>query len=78
MMPWLSGNPFSYFSQHLVRRAGVVEPIKSCRINSSMSKEALVVLNRKRGALKAQLKRIKDFMNNPDEKDKTQNPNWIP
>ncbi|GFU04970.1 integrase catalytic domain-containing protein [Trichonephila clavipes] len=40
-------------------------------INSSMSKEALVVLNRKRGAIKAQLTRIKDFMNNSDEKDKT-------
>ncbi|GFX65704.1 hypothetical protein TNCV_4093961 [Trichonephila clavipes] len=36
-----------------------------------MSKEALVVLNRKRGDVKAQLTRIKDFMNNPDEKDKT-------
>ncbi|GFW28049.1 hypothetical protein TNCV_769291 [Trichonephila clavipes] len=36
-----------------------------------MSKEALVVLNRKRGAVKAQLTRIKDFMNNLDEKDKT-------
>ncbi|GFY43885.1 hypothetical protein TNIN_381431 [Trichonephila inaurata madagascariensis] len=35
-----------------------------------MSKETLVVLNRKRGAIKAQLTRIKDFMNNPDEKDK--------
>ncbi|GFQ76898.1 hypothetical protein TNCT_681231 [Trichonephila clavata] len=29
-----------------------------------------VVLNRKRGAVKAQLTRIKDFINNPDEKDK--------
>ncbi|GFV33274.1 hypothetical protein TNCV_1497961 [Trichonephila clavipes] len=36
-----------------------------------MSKEALVVLNRKRGAIKAQLTRIKDFMNNPEEKSKT-------
>ncbi|GFS52738.1 uncharacterized protein TNCV_2995411 [Trichonephila clavipes] len=36
-----------------------------------MSKEALVVLNRKRGAIKTQLTRIKDFMNNPDEKGKT-------
>ncbi|GFY41153.1 uncharacterized protein TNIN_450111 [Trichonephila inaurata madagascariensis] len=36
-----------------------------------MSKETLVVLNRKRGAIKAQITRIKDFMNNPDEKDKT-------
>ncbi|GFX65898.1 DUF1758 domain-containing protein [Trichonephila clavipes] len=36
-----------------------------------MSKETLVVSNRKRGAIKAQLTRIKDFMNNPDEKDKT-------
>ncbi|GFR01250.1 hypothetical protein TNCT_400141 [Trichonephila clavata] len=35
-----------------------------------MSKEALVVLNRKRGSVKAQLTRIKDFINNPDEKDK--------
>ncbi|GFY70076.1 hypothetical protein TNIN_426201 [Trichonephila inaurata madagascariensis] len=33
-----------------------------------MSKEILVVLNRKRGA---QLTRIKDFMNNSDEKHKT-------
>ncbi|GFS81732.1 uncharacterized protein TNCV_2706741 [Trichonephila clavipes] len=36
-----------------------------------MSKEALKALNRKRGAVKAQLTRIKNFMNNPDEKDKT-------
>ncbi|GFW36017.1 uncharacterized protein TNCV_4928811 [Trichonephila clavipes] len=36
-----------------------------------MSKEALKALNRKRGAVKAQLTRIKSFMNNPDEKDKT-------
>ncbi|GFX50317.1 uncharacterized protein TNCV_338521 [Trichonephila clavipes] len=36
-----------------------------------MSKEAVKALNRKRGAVKAQLTRIKDFMNNPDEKDKT-------
>ncbi|GFS75763.1 hypothetical protein TNCV_3424791 [Trichonephila clavipes] len=36
-----------------------------------MSKEALKALNRKRGAVKAQLKRIKNFMNNPDEKNKT-------
>ncbi|GFY29248.1 DUF1758 domain-containing protein [Trichonephila clavipes] len=36
-----------------------------------MSKETLEVLNRKREAIKAQLKSIKDFMNNPDEKDKT-------
>ncbi|GFY18416.1 hypothetical protein TNCV_2396451 [Trichonephila clavipes] len=36
-----------------------------------MSKEALKALNRKRGAIKAQLTRIKDFMNKPDEKDKT-------
>ncbi|GFR18118.1 integrase_H2C2 domain-containing protein [Trichonephila clavata] len=36
-----------------------------------MSKEILVVLNRKRGAVKAQLTRIKDFINNPNEKDKT-------
>ncbi|GFQ92438.1 integrase catalytic domain-containing protein [Trichonephila clavata] len=35
-----------------------------------MSKEILVVLNRKRGSVKAQLTRIKDFTNNPDEKDK--------
>ncbi|GFQ67378.1 integrase catalytic domain-containing protein [Trichonephila clavata] len=35
-----------------------------------MSKEILVVLNRKRGSVKAQLTRIKDFINNPDEKDK--------
>ncbi|GFR16261.1 hypothetical protein TNCT_620611 [Trichonephila clavata] len=35
-----------------------------------MSKEILVVLNRKRGSVKAQLIRIKD-VNNPDEKDKT-------
>ncbi|GFR21741.1 hypothetical protein TNCT_254911 [Trichonephila clavata] len=34
-----------------------------------MSKETLVVLNRKRGSVKAQLTRIKDFINNPDEKD---------
>ncbi|GFR01909.1 uncharacterized protein TNCT_37621 [Trichonephila clavata] len=34
-----------------------------------MSKEILVVLNRKRGSVKAQLTRIKDFINNPDEKD---------
>ncbi|GFR27763.1 hypothetical protein TNCT_377271 [Trichonephila clavata] len=33
-----------------------------------MSKEILVVLNRKRGSVKAQLTRIKDFINNPDEK----------
>ncbi|GFR00401.1 hypothetical protein TNCT_595291 [Trichonephila clavata] len=33
-----------------------------------MSKE--VVLNRKRGSVKAQLTRIKDFSKNPDEKDK--------
>ncbi|GFQ95902.1 integrase catalytic domain-containing protein [Trichonephila clavata] len=36
-----------------------------------MSKEILVVLNRKRGSVKAQLTRIKDFINNPDEKDIT-------
>ncbi|GFX13338.1 uncharacterized protein TNCV_2907601 [Trichonephila clavipes] len=36
-----------------------------------MSKEALKALNRKRGAVKAQLRKIKNFMNNPDEKDKT-------
>ncbi|GFW18573.1 DUF1758 domain-containing protein [Trichonephila clavipes] len=36
-----------------------------------MSKEAVKALNRKREAVKAQLTRIKDFMNNPDEKDKT-------
>ncbi|GFV47530.1 hypothetical protein TNCV_904911 [Trichonephila clavipes] len=36
-----------------------------------MSKEALKALNGKRGAVKAQLTRIKNFMNNPDEKDKT-------
>ncbi|GFV83705.1 integrase catalytic domain-containing protein [Trichonephila clavipes] len=36
-----------------------------------MSKEALKALNRKRGAVKVQLTRIKNFMNNPDEKDKT-------
>ncbi|GFR07753.1 hypothetical protein TNCT_237901 [Trichonephila clavata] len=36
-----------------------------------MSKETLVVLNRKRGSVKAQLTRIKDVINNPDEKDKT-------
>ncbi|GFX24272.1 hypothetical protein TNCV_1366511 [Trichonephila clavipes] len=36
-----------------------------------MSKEALKALNRKRGVVKAQLTRIKNFMNNPDEKDKT-------
>ncbi|GFS82830.1 uncharacterized protein TNCV_288781 [Trichonephila clavipes] len=36
-----------------------------------MSKEALKALNRKSGAVKAQLTRIKNFMNNPDEKDKT-------
>ncbi|GFQ85157.1 uncharacterized protein TNCT_220651 [Trichonephila clavata] len=36
-----------------------------------MSIELLVVLNRKRGAVKAQLIRIKDFINNPDEKDRT-------
>ncbi|GFS71581.1 TBC domain-containing protein kinase-like protein [Trichonephila clavipes] len=41
------------------------------RINSSTSKEALKALNRKRGAVKVQLTRIKNFMNNPDEKDKT-------
>ncbi|GFX48486.1 uncharacterized protein TNCV_583862 [Trichonephila clavipes] len=41
------------------------------RIYSSMSKEAVKALNRKRGAVKAQLTRIKDFMNNPYEKDKT-------
>ncbi|GFR17012.1 integrase catalytic domain-containing protein [Trichonephila clavata] len=35
-----------------------------------MSKEILVVLNRKRGSVKAQLIRIKNFINNPDEKDK--------
>ncbi|GFQ83985.1 integrase catalytic domain-containing protein [Trichonephila clavata] len=35
-----------------------------------MSKEILVELNRKRGSVKAQLTRIKDFINNPDEKDK--------
>ncbi|GFQ71632.1 hypothetical protein TNCT_699151 [Trichonephila clavata] len=35
-----------------------------------MSKEILVVLNRKRGSVKAQPTRIKDFINNPDEKDK--------
>ncbi|GFT61916.1 integrase catalytic domain-containing protein [Trichonephila clavipes] len=35
-----------------------------------MSKEALKALNRKH-AVKAQLTRIKNFMNNPDEKDKT-------
>ncbi|GFQ80078.1 hypothetical protein TNCT_718361 [Trichonephila clavata] len=36
-----------------------------------MSKEILVALNRKRGSIKAQLTRIKDFVNSPDEKDKT-------
>ncbi|GFY04665.1 uncharacterized protein TNCV_419211 [Trichonephila clavipes] len=36
-----------------------------------MSKEALKALNRKRGVVKAQLTRIKNFMNNSDEKDKT-------
>ncbi|GFV69661.1 integrase catalytic domain-containing protein [Trichonephila clavipes] len=36
-----------------------------------MSKEALKALNRKRGVVKAQLTRIRNFMNNPDEKDKT-------
>ncbi|GFY22037.1 uncharacterized protein TNCV_3296811 [Trichonephila clavipes] len=36
-----------------------------------MSKEASVVLNRKCGAVKVHLTRIKNFMNNPDEKDKT-------
>ncbi|GFU86361.1 hypothetical protein TNCV_1488731 [Trichonephila clavipes] len=36
-----------------------------------MSKEALVVLNRKHGAVKAQLTRNKDFLNNPVGKDKT-------
>ncbi|GFR11449.1 integrase catalytic domain-containing protein [Trichonephila clavata] len=36
-----------------------------------MSKEILVALNRKRGSVKAQLTRIKDFVNSPDEKDKT-------
>ncbi|GFV12411.1 hypothetical protein TNCV_3078691 [Trichonephila clavipes] len=36
-----------------------------------MSKEAVKELNRKRGDVKAQLTRIKDFMNNPDEKNKT-------
>ncbi|GFY05443.1 hypothetical protein TNCV_961381 [Trichonephila clavipes] len=36
-----------------------------------MSKEALKALDRKRGAVKAQLTRIKNFMNNPHEKDKT-------
>ncbi|GFY39744.1 hypothetical protein TNIN_273031 [Trichonephila inaurata madagascariensis] len=36
-----------------------------------MSKETLVVLNRKCGAIKAQLTRLKDFINNPDEKDQT-------
>ncbi|GFX60306.1 hypothetical protein TNCV_4740621 [Trichonephila clavipes] len=36
-----------------------------------MSKEAVKALNRKRRAVKAQLTRINDFMNNPDEKDKT-------
>ncbi|GFQ65519.1 hypothetical protein TNCT_273531 [Trichonephila clavata] len=35
-----------------------------------MSKEILVVFNRKRGSVKAQLTRFKDFINNPDEKDK--------
>ncbi|GFQ75950.1 hypothetical protein TNCT_77401, partial [Trichonephila clavata] len=35
-----------------------------------MSKEILGVLNRKRGSVKEQLTRIKDFINNPDEKDK--------
>ncbi|GFQ84443.1 hypothetical protein TNCT_237531 [Trichonephila clavata] len=35
-----------------------------------MSKEILVALNRKRGSVKAQLTRRKDFINNPDEKDK--------
>ncbi|GFQ99434.1 hypothetical protein TNCT_722101 [Trichonephila clavata] len=35
-----------------------------------MSKEILVVLNSKRGSVKAQLTRIKDFINNPDKKDK--------
>ncbi|GFU62344.1 transposable element Tcb1 transposase [Trichonephila clavipes] len=33
--------------------------------------QAEVVLNRKRGAIKAPQTRIKDFINNPDEKDKT-------
>ncbi|GFQ76927.1 hypothetical protein TNCT_271781 [Trichonephila clavata] len=36
-----------------------------------MSKEILVVFNRKLGAVKAQLTQIKDFINNPDEKNKT-------
>ncbi|GFR26695.1 hypothetical protein TNCT_16041 [Trichonephila clavata] len=36
-----------------------------------MPKEILVVLNSKRGAVKAQLTRIKDFVNNPDEMEKT-------
>ncbi|GFQ81051.1 integrase catalytic domain-containing protein [Trichonephila clavata] len=35
-----------------------------------MSKEILVVLNSKRGSVKAQQTRIKDFINNPDERDK--------
>ncbi|GFX94954.1 hypothetical protein TNCV_3045861 [Trichonephila clavipes] len=34
-----------------------------------MSTETLIVLNRKRGAIKAKLTRIKDFINNPEEKD---------
>ncbi|GFV23418.1 integrase catalytic domain-containing protein [Trichonephila clavipes] len=36
----------------------------------SKEKKALVMLNRKRGTIKAQLTRIKDFLNNPDEKGK--------
>ncbi|GFQ72020.1 hypothetical protein TNCT_486831 [Trichonephila clavata] len=36
-----------------------------------MSKEILVALNSKRGSVKAQLTRIKDFVNSPEEKDKT-------
>ncbi|GFQ68379.1 uncharacterized protein TNCT_514811 [Trichonephila clavata] len=36
-----------------------------------MSKEILVVLNRKSGSVKAQLTQIKDFINSTDEKDKT-------
>ncbi|GFR10925.1 uncharacterized protein TNCT_469241 [Trichonephila clavata] len=35
-----------------------------------MSKEILVVFSHKRGSIKAQLTRIKDFINNPVEKDK--------
>ncbi|GFX04733.1 DUF1758 domain-containing protein [Trichonephila clavipes] len=44
---------------------------RGIEIYSSTPKEAVKALNRKRGAVKAQLIRIKDFMNNPDEKDIT-------